>query len=82
VVRGNQENIEPLAAAGVRGYKCFLIDPGIDSFTMVTESDLRKLYLMLRALACRCSCTQNFPARGRGHCGTGPRPIAIVCDIF
>jgi allantoinase len=42
VVRGNQENIEPLAAAGVRGYKCFLIDPGIDSFTMVAESELRE----------------------------------------
>ncbi len=42
VVRGNQENIEPLAAAGVRGYKCFLIDPGIDSFTMVTESELHE----------------------------------------
>jgi len=42
VVRGNQENIEPLAAGGVRGYKCFLIDPGIDSFTMVTESELRE----------------------------------------
>jgi allantoinase len=42
VVCGNQENIEPLAAAGVRGYKCFLIDPGIDSFTMVTERELRE----------------------------------------
>jgi len=42
VVRGNQQNIEPLAAGGVRGYKCFLIDPGIDSFTMVAESELRE----------------------------------------
>jgi allantoinase len=42
VVRGNQEDIEPLAAAGVRGYKCFLIDPGIDSFTMVGERELHE----------------------------------------
>src|SRR5258708_23694532 len=34
VVRGNQQNIEPLAAGGVRGHKCFLIDPAIDSFTI------------------------------------------------
>jgi len=41
VVRDNQEDIEPLAAAGVLGFKCFLIHPGIDGFTMVTEEDLR-----------------------------------------
>ena len=34
-------DIEPLAAAGVPGFKCFLIHPGIDGFTMVSEEDLR-----------------------------------------
>lgn len=41
VVEDNQECIEPLAAAGVVGFKCFLVDPAIDSFTMVTEEQLR-----------------------------------------
>jgi len=41
VVHDNQNDIEPLAAAGVRGFKCFLVDPGIDGFTMVTEQQLR-----------------------------------------
>jgi len=41
VVHDNQGDIEALAAAGVPGFKCFLIDPGIDSFTMVTERQLR-----------------------------------------
>jgi len=41
LVRGNQEEIEALAAAGVRGFKCFLIHPGIDDFTMITEPELR-----------------------------------------
>jgi len=41
IVQGNQADIEPLAAAGVRGFKCFLIHPGIDDFTMVVEEDLR-----------------------------------------
>ncbi len=41
VVKGNHEDIEPLAVAGVLGFKCFLIHPGIDSFTMVDEADLR-----------------------------------------
>src|SRR5271163_1912593 len=30
VVRGNQEQIEALARAGVLGFKCFLVHPGIE----------------------------------------------------
>lgn len=41
VVSDNQGDIEGLAAAGVTGFKCFLIDAGIDGFTMVTEGELR-----------------------------------------
>ena len=41
VVHDNGSEIEALAAAGVRGFKCFLVKPGIDSFTMVTEQQLR-----------------------------------------
>jgi allantoinase len=41
VVSDNQARIEALAAAGVRGFKCFLVHPGIDGFTMVTEQELR-----------------------------------------
>ena len=41
VVADNQEHIEPLAAAGVAGFKCFLVHPGIDGFTMVSEGQLR-----------------------------------------
>lgn len=41
VVQDNQGDIEALAAAGVPGFKCFLIHPGIDGFTMVTEQQLR-----------------------------------------
>jgi allantoinase len=48
VVADNESEIEALAAAGVLGYKCFLINPGIDGFTMVTEQQLRAA---LRAVA-------------------------------
>jgi allantoinase len=41
VVANNQRDIVPLAHAGVRGFKCFVIHPGIDGFTMVTEDELR-----------------------------------------
>src|SRR5271168_2601105 len=36
-----QAEIGALAAAGVLGFKCFLIHPGIDGLTMVTESEMR-----------------------------------------
>jgi allantoinase len=42
VVADNQNEIEALAAAGVAGFKCFVIHPGIDGFTMVTEQQLEE----------------------------------------
>ena len=41
VVQGNGWTSQALADAGVLGFKCFLIHPGIDGFSMVTEEDLR-----------------------------------------
>jgi allantoinase len=41
VVPGNQEEIEPLAASGVRGFKCFLVESGVEEFAMIRELDLR-----------------------------------------
>jgi allantoinase len=39
-VDGNQDEIEPLALAGVAGYKCFLIYPGCDGFTEIDRANL------------------------------------------
>ena len=39
--RAIRRTSKPLAGAGVLGFKCFLIHPGIDGFTMVDEDDLR-----------------------------------------
>lgn len=43
VVDGDAEQVEALAAAGVPGFKCFLIHPGTDEFHMVTEAKLRRV---------------------------------------
>jgi allantoinase len=42
VVADNQQDITKLAGAGVRGFKCFLVHPGIDEFSMVTKQQLRE----------------------------------------
>ena len=39
-VADNQQHILPLAHAGVLGYKCFLIYPGCDGFTMIDQQQL------------------------------------------
>jgi allantoinase len=41
LVPDNLEHIAALASAGVSGFKCFLIHPGIEEFTMVNEDQLR-----------------------------------------
>ena len=41
VVPGNTGELSGLAAAGVVGFKCFLIHSGVDEFPNVTEGDLR-----------------------------------------
>jgi allantoinase len=39
-VADNQQHIHPLARAGVPGFKCFLICPGCDGFTMIDQQQL------------------------------------------
>ena len=50
VVPGNTPELEPLLSAGVRGFKCFLIDSGVPEFPNVTETDLRSAMRELAAL--------------------------------
>jgi allantoinase len=36
----NQEHIAPMAAAGVAGFKCFLVDPGIEGLALIEPQEL------------------------------------------
>ena len=47
VVPGNADEIEPLIAAGVLGFKAFLTHSGIDDFPNATEDDLRRVMPVL-----------------------------------
>ncbi|KAK9380530.1 uncharacterized protein V2V93DRAFT_370938 [Kockiozyma suomiensis] len=40
VIPGNQDDLIPLVDAGVRGFKCFMIESGVDEFPAVDESDI------------------------------------------
>lgn len=42
VIPGNAAHLGPLAAAGVSGFKCFLVDSGLADFPPVSEANLRE----------------------------------------
>jgi len=50
VVPGNDGQLAPLARAGALGFKCFLVDSGIDEFPPVSEADLRPAMTRLAEL--------------------------------
>ncbi len=50
VVPGNTGELAALSAAGVVGFKCFLIHSGVEEFSNVTEDDLRQALPELRRL--------------------------------
>ena len=50
VVPGNSNELEPLARAGVRAFKCFLTPSGVDEFGHVTASNLREALPILAGL--------------------------------
>jgi allantoinase len=49
IVPGNADQVRPLIAAGVCGFKTFLCHSGIDEFPNATESDLRRVMPILAA---------------------------------
>lgn len=50
VVPGNVRDLEPLARAGICGFKCFVSPSGVDEFAHVAEHDLRQALPVLRRL--------------------------------
>jgi allantoinase len=53
IVPDNQDQIQPLIDAGVRGFKCFMTPSGVDEFASVSESDLRRALPFLARSASR-----------------------------
>lgn len=49
IIPGNETEIQPLAAAGVLGFKAFLTHSGIDEFPQVSEDDLRKAMPIIKS---------------------------------
>jgi allantoinase len=63
VVPGNADDIEPLARAGVRAFKCFLAPSGVDEFPAVTEHDLHAAFPVLMRTGLPLMVHAEDPAR-------------------
>src|SRR5436190_1975774 len=76
VVPGNIDQLAPLARAGVRGFKCFLVPSGIDEFPPVGESQLRPAMSKLAGLGLPLLVHAELPgpiARAGSSRGSDPR---------
>lgn len=74
VVPGNADHLEPLARAGVLGFKCFLTPSGVDEFPNVSEADLREAMPRLAPLGLPLLVHAEWPARLREpKAGADPR---------
>ena len=62
VVPGNTGELEALARAGVRGYKCFLSPSGVDEFEHVGAEDLRRALPVLARLGLPLLVHAELPA--------------------
>ena len=62
VVPGNVSDLEPLARAGVFGFKCFLSPSGVDEFQHVGERDLRVAVPITAALRVPLLAHAEWPA--------------------
>jgi allantoinase len=73
VVPGNGASIGPLADAGVRGFKCFLVPSGVEEFQPVDERDLRPVMPALARRNLPLLVHAESPARIAVHAGQASR---------
>jgi allantoinase len=73
VVPGNAVDLEPLARAGVRGFKGFLSPSGIDEFPHVNEADLREALPVVARLGLPLLVHAECPAALRAPDGDARR---------
>ena len=69
VVPGNEDSIDPLVDAGVRGFKCFLVPSGVDEFPHVGEATLRRAMPVLARRRVPLLVHAELPERLVAHAG-------------
>ena len=78
VVPGNEEELDGLVDAGVRGFKCFLAPSGVEEFPAVGETDLRRAMPVLARRRVPLLVHAELPARLRSW----PEPWQQTCPSY
>ncbi|GAA5916731.1 hypothetical protein JCM6882_005791 [Rhodosporidiobolus microsporus] len=91
VIPGNEDDLQPLVEEGVKGFKCFLIESGVDEFPCVNEEEVLKameklepaksLFLFHAELdepvpASSSTCNDSQPHDHSSHSHSTPDPSA------
>jgi allantoinase len=76
LVPGNQDELEPLARAGVLGFKAFLSPSGVDEFPHVTAHDLRLALPIVARLGLPLLVHAELPSALRPPDASDPRRYA------
>ncbi len=80
VVPGNASELDGLIAAGVRGFKCFLVPSGVDEFPAVGERDLRRALPILAPSGVPLLVHAESPdVINRSAPRPGPEPVRRYC---
>ena len=69
IVPGNEDAVEPLIDAGVRGFKCFLVPSGVDEFPPVDEQTLGRAMPILARRGVPLLVHAELPQYLRAHQG-------------
>ena len=83
VVPANRDQLAPLRDAGVLGYKCFLVDSGLEEFPAVSIRELARALPVLKELDSVLLVHAELPepiARAAPGCGLQARPTSY--DAF
>ncbi len=73
---GNQPHLEDLAAAGVPGFKCFLVYPGCDGLGLLDEENLRAALPIIARTGLPLLVHAEHPDELRGAMDPDPRKYA------
>ncbi len=80
VVPGNLAELRPMVGSGARGFKCFLVESGVEEFGFVTERELRPALIELARLGVPLLAHAEVPGPLREPQGDGRRYASYLAS--
>lgn len=81
IIPGNEKDLVPLVNAGVRGFKCFMIESGVDEFPAVERSDIELALATLKDEKTMVMFHAEQESEFQHHDHDFPHPTATISKI-